>query len=235
VTTYPMQKPGDPSPDRTGPRLFAHRGRRSVSSPGVPESRDDVRGDAHLTAAALLRDRELLHRWRCGDAAAGVTLLDSYAAYVRRIAGRLGVCVGDFEEFWQDLVLRLMEQLPTLQERLRTSFAGYLAWQVRDLVRNARRKSRLHTLPEIETATSDLEAPAVRSAFWEALGACAEQLPPMEQKVFELRFLSGLDLGEVAARVGSNANAVAQAVFRLTRRLRDGLTAKGFDGPGDLT
>lgn len=188
------------------------------------------------TEAALQRDRSLLERWRAGAADAGCELLDHYVAYVRRIAGRHGVRAGaEFEEFWQDLVLRLMQQLPTLLDRLRTSFAGYLAWQVRDLVRNWRRHRRPPVSTEFEPEGRESASPAAQAAFWEALRDCSGRLPPREQSVFEHRFLSGLDLGEVATRVGSNANAVAQAVFRLVRRLRDCLTAKGFDGPGDLS
>ncbi len=186
--------------------------------------------------ATLLRDRTLIDRWRAGDADAGVTLLDHYVGYVRRIAMRLGVRSGsEFEEFWQDLVLRLIQQLPGLGERVRTSFAGYLAWQVRDLVRAWRRRRRHVVATDLlDPAADDGLQPDAQTAFWEALNDCSGQLPPREQAVFEHRFLGGLDLGEVATRVGSNANAVAQAVFRLVRRLRDCLTGKGFDGPGDL-
>lgn len=196
-----------------------------TDQPGAPET----------TLAALVRDRALIERWRLGDSRAGVELLDQYVGYVRRIALRHGVRGGgEFDEFWQDLILRLLQQLPGLTARLRTSFAGYLAWQVRDLVRNWRRRQRPLRSAEVEPASDATEAPGVQTAFWEALQDCSGQLPPREQSVFEHRFLGGLDLGEVAARVGSNANAVAQAVFRLVRRMRDCLTAKGFAGPGDF-
>jgi len=219
-----------------GPRLFAHRGRRTVDSPGVR----DLAGidDASLLAsgeANLQRDRELLEHWRDGDAAAGVELLDHYAAYVHRVALRLGVPRGEFEEFWQDLVLRLVQTLPQLPERVRSSFAGYLAWQVRDLLRNWRRRTRRTAVVADEPHAPTGMPPGMQGAFWEALRACSGQLPPREQAVFEHRFLGGLDLAAVATRVGSNANAVAQAVFRLVRRLRDCLQSKGFDGPGDLS
>jgi RNA polymerase sigma factor (sigma-70 family) len=234
VPNSSLSMPGDARSPRTELRLIAHRGRpaagaTSTASPVV---------DASLAAAtsavtALYRDRELLERWRDGDRDAGAALLDHYVGYVRRIAGRLGVRAADFEEFWQELVLRTLQQLPTLPQRLRTSFAGYIAWQTRDLVRQWRRKHRT-ALAAPELPTSRIDEPGVRTAFWEALAECSQRLPPREQEVFGLRFLDGLDLAEVALRTGSNANAVAQAVFRLVRRLRDGLARKGFAGPGDL-
>lgn len=236
VTKPPSRPNSWPWSAPTGPRLFAHRGRVAVSLPGVadPDRSDDPRWADDSAAATLQRDRVLLERWRTGDAEAGVTLLDHYAAHVRRVASRLGVRdPGDFEDFWQDLVLRLVQQLPVLHERVHTSFPGFLAWQVRDLVRNWRRRQRRAVDVAIEASTPVADQPGDRAAFWEALTACSGHLPPRELAVFEHRFLGGLDLGEVAARVGSNANAVAQAVFRLVRRLRDCLATKGFDGPGD--
>lgn len=228
--------PGDQSPSRR-PRLFAHRGRRAVDSSRLvdPTGTDESLPVSLDTDAALQRDRQLLSQWQAGDQQAGVQLLDHYAAYVHRVALRMGVPAVEFEEFWQDLALRLVQQLPQLNDRLRTSFAGFLAWQVRDLLRNWRRRNRRTAATELPSLAMVGIEPGQRSAFWEALHDCSGRLPPREQAVFEHRFLAGLDLGEVAARVGSNANAVAQAVFRLVRRLRDCLYSKGFDGPGDLT
>ena len=192
-------------------------------------------GEETASAAALQRDRDLLARWRDGDVEAGTTLLDHYSGFVRKVALRAGVRAGaDFVEFWQDLVLRLLQQLPDLTGRLRTSFAGYLGWQVRDQLRSWRRRERRSGIVTEHVVVVHHDEPGDRMAFWEALRACAAGLPPREQAVFEHRFLGGLDLTEVAARVDSNANAVAQAVFRLVRRLRDCLLTKGFDGPGDL-
>lgn len=185
--------------------------------------------------AALRRDRALLERWRNGDTGAGVELLDLYAAFARRLAARMGVRGRvAFAEFWQDLVLRVLSHLPDLHERLRTSFAGYLAWQVRDLVRSWRRRARRAFGPEIEAVGPDRHGNEARVALQEALDDCTGRLSPRERAVFEHRFVAGLDLGEVAERVGSNANAVAQAVFRLVRRLRECLATKGFAGPGDF-
>ncbi|MCU0865042.1 MAG: sigma-70 family RNA polymerase sigma factor [Planctomycetes bacterium] len=183
-------------------------------------------------AGALQRDRALLVRWQQGERAAGAELLDHYTGFVHQLLQRLGMHGPDRDECWQELVLKVMQQLPDLPQRLRTSFAGYLAWQVRDLVRNRRRQLRRQpVLPAAEPSAAADAAP--RTAFWEAMHRCADQLPPRERQVFELRFLGGADLAECATTIGSNANAIAQAVFRLVRRLRDCLQRSGFDHPGD--
>jgi RNA polymerase sigma factor (sigma-70 family) len=184
-------------------------------------------------ASVLQRDRRWLAAWAAGDQAAGAALLDHYVGHARRVALRHGVRPGaEFEDFWQDLVLRLLQHLPDLAARVHHSFAGFLAWQVRHQVRGWRRH-RVAGSPLAFDPAAPLEPdPGVRAAFWAALAECRSALPPREQVVFEHRFLGGLDLAAVAAEVGSNANAVAQSVFRLVRRLRECLAKKGFDAMG---
>src|SRR5215510_13732898 len=162
MATHPSGAPWrDRGSDHRGPRLFAHRGRTVSSAFDLGAA-----GGSGATGATLVRDKNLLDHWQAGDAEAGVALLDHYAGFVRRVALRLGVPGGEFEEFWQDLVLRLVQQLPHLHERLRTSFAGYLAWQVRDLVRNWRRRARTIAPPPFEPVARVEDAAA---AFWRAL------------------------------------------------------------------
>jgi len=183
-------------------------------------------------SAALRRDRDLLARWQAGDQAAGAELLDHYAGFAHQLLRRLGIANADLDECWQELVLRVLQHLPGLPARLRTSFAGYLAWQARDLVRSWRRRLRRQPVLASAAPPATPDDPS-RIAFWEALNRCADKLPPREHEVFRLRFLDGADLGAVATQLGSNANAIAQAVFRLVRRLRDCLQLSGFEHAGD--
>jgi RNA polymerase sigma-70 factor (ECF subfamily) len=188
--------------------------------------------DAPGPAPALNRDLALLRRWNAGDRDAGMELLDHYSALVRLVAFRLGVRDQQgLLDLYQDLVLRVLEALPSLPERVETSFAGWLAWQVRDLAqKRARRLQPASALPEGELAGSS--DPADRAATWDAIQSCRDKLPDRERAVFELRYLEGLSLQEVAGRVQSNANAVAQSVFRLVRRMRACLRTQGYELPG---
>jgi RNA polymerase sigma factor (sigma-70 family) len=63
----------------------------------------------------------------------------------------------------------------------------------------------------------------------EALRKCRDALPDAARRVFELRYEQGMNLGEVATELGSNANAVAQAAFRMVRRMRECLRAAGYE------
>ncbi|MCA8950214.1 MAG: sigma-70 family RNA polymerase sigma factor [Planctomycetes bacterium] len=184
-------------------------------------------------AATFGRDRNLLERWRTGDRDAGAELMEHYAAFVRRIANRIGIrAENDFLDLWQELLLRVIQHLPHLQERVHKSFAGYLAWQARDLAMRLRSRREL-TLPLPERGKVEPDS-AERHEFWRAVAGCEAALAAGERAVFGLRFRDGLGLSEIADRTRSNANAVAQAIFRLVRRMRVCLQRRGFGIDGGL-
>lgn len=174
-----------------------------------------------------MRDRDLIGRWQRGDTEAGAALMDHYAPFVRTVARRLGVRdERDFLDLWQDLLLRVLEHLPRLHERVHRSFAGYLAWQVRDLAPRFRAQPRTEPAP-IELMVTDPDA-AENDEFWATVRSCEETLPAGERTVFAMRFRDGLSLGDVAERTVSNTNAVAQCVFRLVRRMRACMRLRGY-------
>jgi RNA polymerase sigma factor (sigma-70 family) len=178
------------------------------------------------------RDLQLLERWRRGDREAGATLLGFYKGGFHRLCIRFGVRDAEVEvEIFQEVVLATLRALPTLPEKLSKSFSGWFSWQVRDAIgRRRRAEKEAAALPE--SLSSDDAAHDARSALREAIKHCWDRLPPVEHRVFELRFLKGLSLKEAADAVGSNANAVGQSVFRLSRKMRDCLSASGFDDAG---
>ncbi|MBK8097203.1 MAG: sigma-70 family RNA polymerase sigma factor [Planctomycetes bacterium] len=183
--------------------------------------------------ATLARDRALIQRWQQGDQDAGLELLDHYAALTRLVAFRLGVRDQQAVlDLYQDLVVRVLEKLPTLDEQITASFAGWLAWQVRDLAQRRTRGMARGTI-EYETWMGETAAdPAARVTAWDAIQVCQRDLSERERTVFRLRYLEGLSLQEIADRMASNANAIAQSIFRLVRRMREGLRTQGYDLSG---
>lgn len=178
------------------------------------------------------RDLDLLKRWRRGDRDAGATLLGYYKGGFHRVCQRLGLYDEEAEvEVFQEVVLATLRALPTLPEKLVKSFSGWFTWQVRDAI-SRRRRSKREPVALPESLAADGEPPDARTALREAIKRCWDRLPAAEHRVFELRFLRGLSLKEAAEAVGSNANAVGQSVFRLSRKMRDCLGASGFDGAG---
>ena len=124
-------------------------------------------------------------------------------------------------------MLGIVQELPTLPERIERSFAGWLGWRVRDaLTRRRRNLKLLDPLPAGEPAAGgDAHADL---ALREALSRCADRLPSREHRVFALRFLGGLSLKETAEALASNVNAVSQSLFRLSRKMRACLETAGY-------
>lgn len=173
------------------------------------------------------RDRALLCRWAEGDASAGTELLAAYRGLCTRLSQRLGVRGDDAVlDVHQELAVRLVENARHLPERVKKSFAGYVAWQVRDIVKQTVRRRRRDVQPVHldPSARPDRDLDA-----FDAIEHCAALLTARELEVFDLRYKSGLSLKAVAAQLGSNENAVAQAIFRLSRKMRDCLAAQGYD------
>ena len=190
------------------------------------EPRDEtVAGVPPGASEALARDRALLRRWRAGDREAGNELLTHYQGLFYRTCRRLGARDEDqIHEVWQELVLALLERLSELAERVSASFAGFLVWQTRAALDRVRGRHRpavpIEDLPDAR-ATDGFEA-------LDAIQKCADKLPPVERRIFELRYQGGLSLQEAARALGSNANAVGQGVFRLARKMRECLQRAGF-------
>ncbi len=188
-----------------------------------------------MTETPASRDLALLVRWRDGDRDAGTALLSHYKRTFHRLCLRLGVTDEDsIVDVFQDVVLVALRELPTLPERISRSFAGWFLWQVRDAV-GRRRRRRFRPLDADPLAQDPL--PSERAALWEGIQRCWNKLPSAEHRVFELRFLGGMTLAEVATETGTNVNAVGQAIFRLSRKLRTCLAKSGFgstDGEGDI-
>jgi RNA polymerase sigma factor (sigma-70 family) len=181
-----------------------------------------------LTEEPAVRDLDLLTRWRAGEREAGAKLLGFYTHGVHRMCRRFGIRDQDGQvEIFQEVVLATLRELPRLPEAITKSFSGWFSWQVRHAI-----SRRLHgartglPLPEISVEGPSSEA---RLALREAIKTCWDRLPAMEHRVFELRFLKGLSLKQAAEIVGSNANAVGQTIFRLSRRMRVCLGDSGFD------
>ena len=182
---------------------------------------------------AATRDGHLLRRWRSGDADAGADLLHAYSAFIERTCRRLGVREdNEVLDIHQDLVLRLLDKLAILPELVQSSFAGYVAWQLRDLVK--RRRLAASGRVDASLVPPQLSAdhgPGVVAG--DAIEQCSQRLPPRERQVFELRYRQGMSTKEVALAIESNENAVAQGVFGLSRGMRARLRLAGFDEFGE--
>jgi RNA polymerase sigma-70 factor (ECF subfamily) len=96
-------------------------------------------------------------------------------------------------------------------------------FQVLAFLRDRNREPLSVLTPELLDAFgADAETEASR--FHERLAAlrhCRGRLAAKSRRLIDLHYDQGLPLAEVAARIGSNANAVKQALFRVRKSLLD--------------
>lgn len=202
--------------------------RRFSLMPRSQQSAESEAGDAPAAGSggALERDRALLRRWRDGDKEAGAELLREYRNHFYALCRRLGVTDQEqILDIFQDVVMETLKRLDDLAERIERSFAGWMAWRTREAVgRHRARSAPSEAIPE------SVSAPASASGFdtWEIIRGCWDGLPAREHEVFGLRYIQELSLQETALRLGSNANAVGQCIFRLSRKMRSCLGKHGI-------
>jgi RNA polymerase sigma-70 factor (ECF subfamily) len=178
-------------------------------------------------------DLELLKRWRSGDRNAGIDLLDGSRQHFDRTCARFGLFDPDARlDVFQDVILRLVSGLADLPERIERSFAGWLGWQIRDAISQWRRKNR--RVLDLPSTLAESESWSEQSQeILQAIRRCAEKLPPAERSVFEARFLDGQSVADIAKRLGKAANSISQAIFRLSRRMRECLENSGIMPEGN--
>jgi RNA polymerase sigma-70 factor (ECF subfamily) len=67
-----------------------------------------------------------------------------------------------------------------------------------------------------------------------ALHQCMEQIPPKARQLLELRYKTGLGLGEIAARSNAGESAVKMALHRLRNALRECIERRLAQAAGGL-
>src|SRR5690606_34803960 len=135
------------------------------------------------------------------ERAGGAALYDRHHAYVRRVLTRVLGPDAALHDLVQDVFVAAIDSIDRLSDpsALRPWLAAISVNCVRVELRR-RTKSRLlrllpqHELPEPEAPTASPEIDAAVRATYRVLGA----LPVDERIPFALRFIEGMELGEVA-------------------------------------
>lgn len=144
------------------------------------------------------------------------------ATYLPIVQGRVYVRVRDSgaDDVVQDVMLRLISELRagnTYAVPYRVVVHNVTTWTIK--AHYARRAGDVvDVLPPDWTEADPGEVAVEDGAYLEGLFA---ELPPREREVGELRYLHGLEINEIAARLGVRRNAVDQALHRAHRRLRE--------------
>jgi RNA polymerase sigma factor (sigma-70 family) len=129
---------------------------------------------------------------------------------------RLRVRDAGADDVVQDVMLRLCRELRA-GKRYSVPFR-VVVYKVTGWLINEHFERRDTTLPLPEDLP-DLEEMEVDDPA--GLEPLLAQLPPGERAAAELRYLEGLEIETIAAKLGMTRNAVDQALYRARKRLRE--------------
>ncbi|HKB16212.1 MAG TPA: sigma-70 family RNA polymerase sigma factor [Planctomycetota bacterium] len=195
---------------------------RKVSPPppapdaGTPES-----------VAERSLEEELLDRWRAGDREAGGRLLEGQRNLVFWTCRRHGLRTEEeIADLYQEVVLRISRTLPRL--RIERSFAAYVRRTTENTIADRGRTPPVPAPLEEVAEPADPRPSTPDLALREAVERCRGRLTPLEDAVYERRFVQGQEYEEVARRLGKTANHVGVTLFRLVRKMKRCLEASGY-------
>lgn len=176
---------------------------------------------------------DLVARVERGEPDAEARLVQLFSAAVRTMARARTRGVLDDQDVSQDVMLAAITALRRGQLRESERLGAFIAGIARNIINN---QLRLHTRRSIEPlASDDVSIADFRDevAQRERTGmvrAALRQMSAEDQQILLLTLVEGLKSGEVATRLGLDAEVVrtrkSRAIKRLTERLR------GTSGPG---
>jgi RNA polymerase sigma-70 factor (ECF subfamily) len=181
----------------------------------------DGQRDPPVTAASYGDDRALVAALRHGDRAARVALVQRYGAMVERmVTGALGIDV-ETPDVIQDVFVAVFEGLSNLKDpsALRSWIATLAVFTARGKIRRRRRWRWIsflapEDLPEIPVAGPQGESrEAVRATY-----AILATFPADERIAFSLRFISEMQLTEVAAACKVSLATIKRRLTRAEKR-----------------
>lgn len=177
---------------------------------------------------------ELVEQALRGDAGAWSQI---YQSHFERLYRDVFFLVGDpamAEELVQETFAAAMVSVERFDRR-----SSVLAWlrgiahnlvrkHWRRHVRRGRAYDRLQRAPELDDVRSDPEADHLQERRAEILEALLAELPDTLREVFVLRDVQGLDVPEVAERLGITPGNVRVRANRARAQLREHLAALGW-------
>lgn len=156
---------------------------------------------------------------------------------VRYVRARIGTAERSglsADDVAQEVCLAAMQALPRYQDQGRPFLAfvyGIAAHKVADAHRAAGRNKADPTdvVPERFSVDAGPEQLAMNADAASRMDALLKILPEKQREILILRVVVGMSAEEVAEAVGSTAGAVRVAQHRALARLKNEITATGFD------
>jgi RNA polymerase sigma-70 factor (ECF subfamily) len=130
------------------------------------------------------------------------------------------------EDLLQDVAVNLLEKFDAFDGRDFGAWARQVArWHVLNHWRSESRYRRTLRASTLDLLDAPFGAAEDRSAAWEvrksALSRCLEGIGERLRGALEMRYVGGLSLAQIAARLGKREGAVQMAMARTRDRLAD--------------
>ena len=191
-------------------------------APGLPVV--VIRGQASPAAAAVAtsdEDHVLIAALRRGDSWASTALVRKYQSRVERVvAGALGID-SETTDVIQDVFMRVLHNIHQLKDpsALPSWISSLAVFTARALIRKRRRWRWIRFLdpqevPDAPAASHDHEGAATMRAVYAAI----DTLPADERLAFTLRFVSEMELTEVAAACQVSLATIKRRLSRAEAR-----------------
>jgi RNA polymerase sigma-70 factor (ECF subfamily) len=188
-------------------------------------------------------DQALLARVAAGDSRALDTLYDRYARVVYSAALRILGSAELAEEVVQETFWRVWRRSGTFQPE-RGQVASWILGIAHNLAIDELRRQRARPSPvydqedrpvlrDMQDSRVDVAGEALEQEQRQLISAALSQIPNEQREAIELAYFGGLSQSEIAARLHNPLGTVKTRIRLGLQKLRDILSAQGFQ-PGDL-
>jgi RNA polymerase sigma-70 factor, ECF subfamily len=193
---------------------------------------------ARLEQVSAPNDEELLVRVAAGDKEAFALLFDRYAQLLYRVVYRVVDDHGEAEELVQEVFLRLFERAVQFDPAkgaakpwmVRVAYNRALDRRTYLARRRFRAGTNLDLVAESIKGGDDLEEEFAAKAHRREVEQALEDLPQKQRTVLQLYFFEGLDLKEIAEKMGETLANVRHYYYRGLERLRKSAFAEALRG-----
>ncbi|MAG57850.1 MAG: hypothetical protein CMJ83_16320 [Planctomycetes bacterium] len=171
-------------------------------------------------SAAAARESSLLARARAGEDSAFCDLITPCMHRLRSLVRPMTRDLAEAEDIVQEAVLRAWRHLDRFREGRFTTW--FFRIGINQAISGVRRRARLQRLLTDLARPSDeaVADPLIADEDHRRLRIAVSALPERSRGVLELRYRQGLEVKEIAARLGTTPNAISLLLFKARRRLR---------------
>ena len=193
MTVVPLHKP-------------RRSGQASRPAPAAPAPRDDA---------------ALVHALVADEPSARAELFDRHAPHVQRVLARVLGHDSELPDLLHEVFARALAQIELLADpsALKAWLTGIAVFTAREQIRRRTRGRWLRffaseDLPDLPAVSAGEEVRESLRATYAVLG----RLPVDDRIAFALRFIEGLELGDVAAACGVSINTIKRRLARAETR-----------------